>query len=109
MLVDNKTIKNHISLAAIKKMGLPYRQKENPYPLITILEDPILYRNIIIHFKTGPVKIEIKRQSVVVSFNILLLGKDKAVLRMPFIQEFNLKIDWITKKIEIKDTQSQKV
>jgi len=41
-------------------MGLPYRQKENPYLLITILGDPILYKNNIIHFKTGLVKIIIK-------------------------------------------------
>jgi len=28
---------------------------------------------------------------------------------MPFLQEFNPKIDWITGKIEIQSTQSQKV
>jgi len=82
-------------------MKLPYRQKENLYPLITISGDPILYRNGMIHFKTRLVKIEIKRQKVVVSFNILPLGKDKAVLKMLFLQEFNLKIDWIIEKVEI--------
>jgi len=74
-----------MSPIAIKRMELPYRQKENPYPLITISGDPILYSNNIIYFKTGPVKLEIKRQKVVVSFNILLLGKDKAVLKIPFL------------------------
>ena len=74
-------------------MGLPYRQKENPYPLITISGDLILYKNSIIHFKTGPVELEIKGQKVVVLFNVLSLGKDKAVLKMPFLQEFNLKIN----------------
>ena len=84
-LVDNKTIKNHMSPAAIKKMGLPYRQKENPYPLITISGDPILYGNGIIHFETGPVEIKIEEQKAVVLFNVLLLGKDEAVLRIPFL------------------------
>ena len=69
-----------------------------------ILKNPILYKNGIIYFKTGPVKIEIKGQKVVVLFNVLLLGKDKAVLGMPFLQEFNPRIDWITKKVEITDT-----
>ena len=63
--------------------------------------DPILYRNGIIHLKTGPVEIEIKRQKVVVLFDVLLLGKDKAVLKMPFLQVFNPKINWIIKKVEI--------
>jgi len=68
--------------------------------------DPILYGNGMIHLKTGLIKIEIKGQKVVVSFNVLLLGKDKAVLEMPFLQEFNPKIDWITGEVEIQDTQS---
>ena len=54
-----------------------------------------------IYFKTGPVEIEIEEQKVVILFNVLLLGKDKAVLEMPFLQEFNPKIDWITGKVEI--------
>jgi len=29
------------------------------------------------------------------SFNILPLGNDKAVLGMPWLQEYNLKIDWV--------------
>ena len=59
--MDNRAIKNHISPAVIKKMGLPYRQKENLYLLVMILGDPILYKNGMIHLKTGPVKIEIKK------------------------------------------------
>jgi len=60
MLVDSEAIKNHILPAAIKRIGLPHRQKENPYPLVTILGDLILYGNGMIHLKTGPVEIEIK-------------------------------------------------
>ena len=90
-----------MSPAAIKRIRLPYRQKENPYPLVTISGDLILYKNSIIHLKTEPVKIEIEKWKVVISFNVLPLGKDEAVLGMPFLQEFNLKIDWIIKEVEI--------
>jgi len=58
-------------------MGLPYRQKENPYSLITISEDLILYKDDIIYFKTGLVKIVVKEQEIIMSFNVLFLGKDK--------------------------------
>jgi len=102
--VDSGAIKNHISPIVIKKMGLPHRQKESPYLLVTISGDPISYGNGIIYLKTGPVKIEIKGWKVVILFNVLLLGKDKAVLEILFLQEFNLKIDWIIKEVEIKDT-----
>jgi len=51
-------------------MELPYRQKENLYPLIIILKDLILYKDNIIYFKTGPVKIIIKKQEIVMFFNV---------------------------------------
>ena len=47
--------------------------------------------------ETRPVKVEIKGRKVIISFNILLLGKDKAVLGMLFFREFNLKINWVIK------------
>ena len=36
-------------------------------------------------------------------FNVLLLGKDKAVLRMLFLQKFNPKINWNTGTVEINN------
>ena len=50
-----------------------------------ISKDPILYKNNIIYFETGSVKLQVKRQKIIVLFNILLLGKDEAVLGMPFL------------------------
>ena len=85
MLLDSGVIRNYILLKAIKRLGLPYRQKENLYPLVTISGDPILYKNGIIYFKTGLMELEIESRHVVVSFNVLLLGKDKAVLGMLFL------------------------
>jgi len=61
MLVNNGAIRNHISPVTIKRIKLPYRQKENPYPLVMILGNPILYRDGMIHFKTRLIKVIIKR------------------------------------------------
>jgi len=36
-------------------MGLPYRQKEEPYLLVTILGDLIAYGGGIINLKIGPI------------------------------------------------------
>ena len=91
--MDSGTTKNHISSVTIKKIGLSYRQKQNLYLLVTISGDFILYKDGIIHIKTGPVKIEIKGQKIIVLFNVLPLGKNEAVLEMPFLQEFNPRID----------------
>ena len=48
-----------------------------------ILGDPIAYRGGIINLKTRLIQIVIKGRLVTILFNILLLGKDKAVLGMP--------------------------
>src|SRR6266702_348692 len=102
--MDNGVIRNYMLLKAIKRLGLSYRQKRDLYPLVTILGDLILYKNRMIYFKTELVELEIKGRSVVMSFNVLLLRKDKAVLGMPFLQEYNPKINWIMGDIEIQDT-----
>ena len=47
---------------------------------------------------------EIEGRNIIISFDVLLLGKDKAVLGMPFLQEYNPRIDWVTEDIEIQDT-----
>ena len=99
--MDSGVIRNYMSLKVIKRLGLSYRQKKDLYPLVTILKNLILYKDRIIYFKTGLVELEIKRRHVVVSFNVLLLGKNKAVLEMLFLQEYNLKINWIIGDIEV--------
>ena len=48
-----------------------------------ILGDPISYKNKVICIETELVELRIKERIVVINFNILLLGKDEAVLEMP--------------------------
>ena len=71
------------------------------YPLVTILRDLIIYRDGVIYFEIGLVELEIEGKYVIMSFDVLLLGKDKAVLGMPFLREYNLRINWIMGDIKI--------
>ena len=54
--------------------------------------------------KTELQEMTIKEYSITISFNILLLGKDEAVLGMPQLKEYNPKINWITEEVNIRDT-----
>ena len=90
-----------MSLKAIKRLRLFYRQKRDLYPLVTILRDLILYKDGMIYFKTRPVELEVKKRHIVMSFNILPLRKDKAVLGIPFLREYNPKINWVTGDVKI--------
>ena len=83
--MDSGVIRNYISLKVIERLGLSYRQKRNPYPLVTILGDLILYRDRMIYFEIGLMELKIEGRNVVISFNVLLLGKNEAVLGMPFL------------------------
>jgi len=53
----------------------------------------INYRGGIINLKTGLIMIRIEGKEIIMNFNILPLGNDKAVLGMPWLQEYNLKIN----------------
>jgi len=66
-----------------------------------ILENLINYRESIINLEIGLVIIRIKGKEIMMNFNILLLGNDKVVLGMPWLQEYNLKINWIIGDVEI--------
>jgi hypothetical protein len=81
--VDSKAIRNYILPTMVERLKILYKPKENLYLLVTILGDPIFYKNKVIYIKTKPLKLKIKKQRVIISFNILLLGNDKAVLKMP--------------------------
>jgi hypothetical protein len=78
--VDSRVTKNYITPNTVEWLRLLYRQKLELYALVTILGDPVPYRDGIINLKTGLVQVNIKRRDVIVNFNILLLGQDEAVL-----------------------------
>ena len=43
---------------------------------------PVPYKNGIINLETKPIQVDIKRRSIIINFNILLLGQDKAILKI---------------------------
>jgi len=81
--VDSRVTWNHISPETVKQLGMTCQQKEYPYLLNIILGDPINYRGGIINLEIGPVTIKIEGKEIMINFDILLLGNDKAVLGMP--------------------------
>ena len=53
--MDSKAIRNHITPQTAEQLGILYKEKEYLYPLVTISEEPVLYRDNIINLKTGPI------------------------------------------------------
>ena len=58
--MDSKVIRNYILLITVKRLRIPYKLKENLYPLITILGNPIFYKNGVICIKTELLELKIK-------------------------------------------------
>ena len=57
--------------------------KEHLYPLVIILKDLINYRGGVINIEIKLIRIRIEGKEITMSFDILLLGNNKAVLGMP--------------------------
>jgi hypothetical protein len=51
--VDSGVIRNYITPKVIERLGLLYKQKLEPYTLVTILRDLVLYKDRIINLETG--------------------------------------------------------
>ena len=51
-MVDSRATKNYITLEVVEWLGIPYREKEKPYLLVTISGEPVLYKDGIINLKT---------------------------------------------------------
>jgi hypothetical protein len=81
-MVNSKVIKNHIIPKVVEQLRLLYRQKLEPYTLVTISGDLVLYRDRIINLEIRLVQISIKRRNIIINFNILLLSQDETVLGM---------------------------
>jgi hypothetical protein len=54
-MVNSKVIKNHITPEVVEWLGLLYKQKLEPYTLVMILGDPVLYKDRIINLEKEPV------------------------------------------------------
>jgi hypothetical protein len=51
--VNSGVIRNYIIFKVVEWLRLLYRQKLKPYALITILRDPVLYKDEIINLEIG--------------------------------------------------------
>ena len=80
--MDSGVIRNYIILIIVERLEIPYKLKEKLYLLVTILGDPISYRNGVICIKIKLIELKIEGWRVVINFNILLLGNNKAVLKI---------------------------
>jgi len=67
----------------VKRLRMTYQQKEYLYLLNIILGDLINYKESIINLEIKLVIIKIKGKEITINFNILLLGNDKVVLKIP--------------------------
>ena len=83
VLVDSGVIRNYIAPAIVARLGIPHRQKWYLYMLSSITGKKVSYGGGMINLETGPVQLKIKGRPIKMSFNILLLGRDEAVLGMP--------------------------
>jgi len=69
------------------------RQKKYLYLLVIILENLISYKRNIINMEIELVIIKIKGKAIIMNFNILLLGNNKVILGILWLQKYNLKIN----------------
>ena len=53
--MDSGVTRNYIAPQIMEQLGILYKEKEHLYPLITILGEPVLYRDSIINLEIEPI------------------------------------------------------
>ena len=53
--MDSKATRNYIVSQITERLGILYKEKEYLYPLVTILGEPVLYKDGIINLEIGPI------------------------------------------------------
>ena len=71
--MDSRITKNHIILKVVERLKIPYKEKEKPYLLIIISGELVLYKNSIINLKIELIQVNIKKQNIIINFDILPL------------------------------------
>ena len=61
IIVDSGAIRNHIILKIVKQLGILYKEKKNPYSLVTISGEPVLYKDSIINLEIKLIQVNIKK------------------------------------------------
>jgi hypothetical protein len=51
-MVNSRVIRNYITPKVIERLKMLYRQKLKPYTLVTILRDPVPYKDRMINLET---------------------------------------------------------
>ena len=51
VIVDSGAIRNHIILKVVEQLGILHKKKEKLYLLVTISEEPVLYKDNIINLE----------------------------------------------------------
>ncbi|KAF4455366.1 pol polyprotein [Fusarium austroafricanum] len=93
--------KNFIDPQIVTKLQLPWKPKQQPYPLVNAEGQPFDYNNGIIDKEIDHLKVLIQGKNQGVDFDILPLGPTDILLGMPWLKRVNLHIDWPTGQVTI--------
>jgi RNase H-like domain found in reverse transcriptase/Reverse transcriptase (RNA-dependent DNA polymerase)/Chromo (CHRromatin Organisation MOdifier) domain/Integrase zinc binding domain/Integrase core domain/Aspartyl protease len=93
-LVDSGATANFLGESFAKQLGIPLREKKDPYRLIVADGNAIDHGDGTVWQETTPLLVQTKGHHGHVIFDITNIGKTKAILGLPWLQETNPHIDW---------------
>src|SRR5579863_6137407 len=96
-LIDSGAMDNFLTPKLAQRLGLKIQKLQIPKPILTVDRSEHVQGNIT---KYVNLKIRLGDQVRQQMFYVATLGQDQAILGFPFLQKFNLQIDWTTRTIK---------
>jgi hypothetical protein len=93
-LVDSGAMDNFITMEAVNRCYLPWKQKERPYPLLSVEGQPVSHNNGRVNRETDQLTFGISGHDTTATFNIIPIRSYDLILGLPWLQDENPNIDW---------------
>jgi hypothetical protein len=103
-LVDSGAMDNFITMEAVNRCHLPWKQKEKPYPLLSVEGQPVSHNNGRVDRETDQLTFGISGHDTTATFDIIPIRSHDLILGLPWLQDENPDIDWEQGQLRWRNT-----
>jgi hypothetical protein len=103
-LVDSGAQGNFISPKVVNRERVPWKNKKEPYQLLTIEGNEVSYDDGVIHRETEQLQVRYQQKDMVFSMDITGISHHDAVLGLPWLRKYNPDVDWVTGQLRWRTT-----
>jgi hypothetical protein len=98
-MIDSGAQGNFISPNLVNKLELPWKEKDEPYRLVTVDGSSVKYQSGSVNMQTFSILFDVCGMKYMGHFDITEISKHDIILGIPWLRASNPKVNWKTGQI----------